>query len=168
MELSKRAKKRKWRRVLRRSHARFCIIYGLYDLCGNLRYIGQTRQMPEERLKWFHKQIDRAYARGKSLSPVLSWIDDCRYRNDPVEIKIIDANATWDVSEIIYIDRARGEGIELLNVLRGGQDTLAGLARAHCVTTPRRVITTTKSLPMDAVDGNPASAGIRGHSNCCE
>lgn len=35
----------------------------------------------------------------------------------------IDAQATWDVSEIIYIDRARQSGANLLNVLRGGNDS---------------------------------------------
>jgi len=71
------------------------------------------------------QKIRKTLRTGGKLSPVESWI------NSGVEfsIRAIDENATWDVSEIIYIDRARRAGFDLLNVLRGGTDSLHDLAR---------------------------------------
>lgn len=54
------------------------------------------------------------------MYPVEKWLYE---NNFNVQILSIDKNATWDVSEIIYIDRARQHGVNLLNVLRGGRDT---------------------------------------------
>lgn len=98
----------------------YCTVYGLYDVSGNLRYIGQTHCSLYKRLKYFRKQINGKHYTGKHLSPVELWISDCYTREDPVIIRAIDCNATWDVSEIIYIERARAAGAELLNVLPGG------------------------------------------------
>ncbi len=115
-----RHKKKNFRRRMKRQK---CTVYGLYDGSGQLQYIGQTRIKLNKRLKWYRTQINRYHRNGWKLTPVLAWISDCRYREDPVVIKAIDTNATWDVSEIIYIERARQAGCQLLNVLRGGSDT---------------------------------------------
>jgi hypothetical protein len=53
------------------------------------------------------------------MSPIDKWIAE----GNDFEIKMIDSSATWDVSEIIYIDRFRQAGSVLLNVVRGGRDT---------------------------------------------
>jgi hypothetical protein len=61
----------------------------------------------------------------ETLSPVHKWLLSKRFN---VEIREIDRKATWNVSEIIYIDRARRAGANLLNVLRGGLDTFNDLS----------------------------------------
>ena len=42
---------------------------------------------------------------------------------------VIDPNATWDVSEILYIERFRASGHDLLNVTRGGMDGIGNIVR---------------------------------------
>lgn len=112
-------------KMRRPENKRLCNIYGLYDETGALRYIGQTQLLLEDRKKWFFRAIRRRITEGRSLSPLENWING----GGAFEIRSIDANATWDVSEIIYIDRARQGGANLLNVLRGGQDTLHDVSR---------------------------------------
>jgi hypothetical protein len=124
MHMGRRRDRKLHRSFLRKQPRKFCVVYGLYDMEGRLRYIGQTRQLLSERLRWFWKQIARRRDQGRKLTPVERWLDECSYFQMPVEIRAIDENATWDVSEIIYIDRARQRGEDLLNILRGGQDTL--------------------------------------------
>lgn len=98
----------------------YCTVYGLYDVSGNLRYIGQTHCSLYKRLRNFRKGISARHYTGRRLSPVELWISDCDTREDPITIRAIDCNATWDVSEIIYIERARAAGVDLYNVLPGG------------------------------------------------
>lgn len=62
----------------------------------------------------------------QGTSPVSQWI---RSLDAPPRIESLDENATWDVSEIIWLERFRNQGFELLNVLRGGSDTLAAVKR---------------------------------------
>lgn len=47
----------------------------------------------------------------------------------PVSISEVDSNATWNVSEILWIERYRQLGIDLLNVTRGGPDTVSDMRR---------------------------------------
>lgn len=100
----------------------FCVVYGLYDHKDELRYIGQTRMILSDRFAYFYKTIDRKIRAGIRLSPVEKWIDEAAFFGMEINIKPIDENATWDVSEIIYIDRHRIAGANLLNVTRGGCD----------------------------------------------
>lgn len=88
-----------------------CTVYGLYDEQDRLRYIGQTRLSLERRKKWFYKGIRQAFRRGSKLA------------GNEFEIRGIDYDAIWDVSEVIYIDRYRQAGANLLNVAAGGKDS---------------------------------------------
>jgi hypothetical protein len=100
---------------------RACYIYGLYDETG-LRYIGQTRNDIKKRFD-YHKKS--ANIPGPNRSAALSiWL-----RGGERWIMMIDHEATWDISEIIWIDRHRNRGANLLNVLRGGNDTIHDLRR---------------------------------------
>lgn len=123
-----RLEKKRWRSKMRKDRQR-CTIYGLYDNAGKLRYIGQTRQIVRERVKCFMKSIRRSIERGHSLSPVERWIFDSVFAGERIEAKIITDNATWDISEIIEIERAKSRGEKLLNVLRGGNDSLKAVRR---------------------------------------
>lgn len=102
---------------------RKCFVYGLIDGYGAIRYIGQTRSDLQRRLALHLKDCR------KSDSPVNVWLRGAL----DVNIFMIDSNATWDVSEILYIDRYRREGHELTNVLRGGSDTLDAVKREGLV-----------------------------------
>ena len=100
---------------------RACYIYGLCDETG-VRYIGQTRNTIEDRFK-YHKKS--ALPTSQNCASDLSvWI-----RGGDRWITMIDEEATWDVSEIIWIERYRQKGSKLLNVLRGGCDTMHDLRR---------------------------------------
>lgn len=113
-----------WKRKSRKQRAgrydrKLCSVYGLMDGFGKIRYIGQTRSTLARRLELHFKDAD------KSNSPVNRWLRG----SYGVQIFMIDSNATWDVSEILYIDRYRREGHDLLNVLRGGTDTIHAVGR---------------------------------------
>lgn len=101
-----------------------CIVYGLTDNDGIVRYIGQTRNDLETRLN-FHKR--NAFTGG--TSPCAKWIAE---NKADIRIVALDTNATWNVSEILWIDRYRREGHHLWNVTRGGDDTIADVRRENC------------------------------------
>ena len=107
------------KRLRRKSDRKFCYVYGLTDYTGKIFYVGQTRMLLEDRLAWHFKDARNPKTRVH------------KYMNSTmgVEIFMIDSNATWDVSEIIWIDRYRQRGHELLNVLRGGADTIHAVKR---------------------------------------
>lgn len=98
---------------------KLCYVYGLMDGSGKIGYIGQTRLDLRKRLGWHFKDA------AKNKTPLHRWINS----SAGVEIFMIDSNATWDVSEILWIDRYRREGHALANVLRGGTDTVAAVKR---------------------------------------
>jgi hypothetical protein len=101
-----------------------CTVYGLSGADGVICYIGQTRTDTETRLN-YHKRS--AFTGG--ASPVAQWIFA---NSDDVSIIALDENATWNVSEILIIDRYRRKGQHLWNVTRGGDDTLADVRREDC------------------------------------
>lgn len=120
-ELSPQKLKRKSRKF-RKKHGydkSLCYVYGLRNSFGQIGYIGQTRLDLEKRLRWHFK----ASVDGKTR--LHKWIRGSM----GVEIFMIDSNATWDVSEILWIDRYRREGHDLMNVLRGGRDGLHAVKR---------------------------------------
>jgi hypothetical protein len=112
-----------------------CLVYGLYDAQGELRYIGQTRSRLERRLIWHWRHIEQKLRMKLPLSPVERWLAESRLKGEcgglGANARVIDQNATWDVSEIIYIERARVAGAQLLNVLRGGVDTFDSFIREN-------------------------------------
>lgn len=128
-----------------KSSKKLCIVYGLYDSDDRLRYIGQTRSSIERRKKWFYIGIKQLLRMGKLLSPIDKWI----HAGNPFTIKEIDDAATWDVSEIIYIDRYRQAGAQLLNVLRGGTDSNIDVARAGELSQPALLTGDVVALKFD-------------------
>lgn len=63
------------------------------------------------------------------MTPVCGWLFDLEIEGKRPVIRPLNANATWDVTEIIAIAEAKANGVRLLNVLRGGSDTLDALKR---------------------------------------
>jgi hypothetical protein len=118
-----------WRRKKRKLDKKFCLVYALQDSQGNIRYIGQTRLLLRDRLKWFYKAIGRKKRANQRMSPVEKWIDHLLMYEIYPQMILLDGNATWDVSEILWIERYRVKGAQLLNVLRGGNDTLRAIQR---------------------------------------
>ena len=127
--MSRNKERKKWRQRRRALPKSFCQIYGLCGSDGKVRYIGQTRLLLTERLRWYYKQIERKIARHQRFSPVESWIDNLKFFGIEPQILLIDGNATWDISEILYIERFKNAGHELLNVTRGGNDDIGNIAR---------------------------------------
>lgn len=127
--MSKSKEKKEWRRKRSKMPKSFCQVYGLCGSDDKIVYIGQTRLSLPERLKWYYKQINRKIARHQRLSPVESWIDNLRLFEIEPKIIIIDNNATWDISEILYIERFKNTGHDLLNATRGGNDAVGNVAR---------------------------------------
>lgn len=124
--LSNKQRRRSHRRLRRKNDKKFCFVYGLMDAYGKVGYIGQTRLPLQDRLKWHFKDAQNPKTR------LHRWIN----RSMGVEIFMVDANATWDVTEILMIDRYKREGHELMNVLRGGSDTLHAVKREGLYTKP--------------------------------
>lgn len=119
--------KRKTRHARKNGGKRFCYVYALTDKDGNVRYIGQTRSP---------LRIRRASHVGSCRERPDSLLSKWIMATDP-DIIMLDENATWNVSEILWIDHYRRQGADLLNVLRGGQDTIHDVRRedrkAPCV-----------------------------------
>ena len=110
---SNNTKRNKFHSKLRRRGKSACVVYALTDVDGNVRYVGQTRLWPPDRLKW-HKR--KACPTG---SPVQRWILE-----NEAKIIVIDHLATWDISEVIWIERHRANGANLLNVMAGGNGSV--------------------------------------------
>ena len=104
-----------------------CFVYGLTLDDGVIRYIGQTRQSLPERLAMHHK-----IARRDKL-PLQKWLLE---HGDKVRIVMLCEKATWDVTEIILIDRYTRTGGTLFNLTRGGPDTHVEAARCCGVIYP--------------------------------
>ncbi len=127
--MNKKRQRRMWKRHVRKQPRSFCVVYGLCGPDGRVRYIGQTRQRLEDRLQYFYKQIANKRIAKERLTPVEKWVDSLSFHGIDAQIMPIDTNATWDVSEIIYIERYRAAGFDLLNVTRGGADGPGNLRR---------------------------------------
>ena len=111
--------KSKARRDRKNGGKKFCYVYALVDSEGNVRYIGQTRMALRAR-RAFHVKG----CRQRPDSKLSIWF----MAKNP-DIIMLDENATWDVSEILWIDHYRRQGANLLNILRGGQDTIHSVRR---------------------------------------
>jgi len=108
-------KQRKAQRRARRKRGKsWCRVYYLCGADMAPRYVGQTRQILSDRLKWHFKDL------AKSNSPLYRWL-----REQPLEqvdIVELDGEGVWDVSEVIWIERLTARGESLLNATRGGRD----------------------------------------------
>lgn len=91
-----------------------CLVYVLREAPGMpIRYVGQTRVLETERLRWHIKAVRR----GKRTSPAMRWIAALLDQGITPTIEIIDRNGIWDVSEAVWIDRLRRGDADLLNVM---------------------------------------------------
>jgi GIY-YIG catalytic domain len=114
IDTNKKPFRRRRRKKVLRQH---CSVYGLAAQDGRIRYIGQTRLDLDRRLRSHFK-----YANTHSTK-LAKWINGSL----GVHIVLIDDNATWNVSEILWIDHYRRNGADLVNVLRGGSDSVHAL-----------------------------------------
>jgi len=107
--ISRRKKLRRHRAARRRAPKNSCIVYVLKETAESAPvYVGQTRLLIEERLRWHIKDMQR----GKK-APVAAWL---RNLPAPPVIEALDLNGIWDLSEAVWIDRLRAQGYRLLNV----------------------------------------------------
>ncbi len=109
----------------KRKHNKGCVVYGIYDSENRLKYIGQTRCTLDKRMNFFYKKINNKIRKNIKLSPIEDWLRTAKN----IEIRVIVPNGTWDISEILEIDKAKKNGIDLLNVVRGGNDSVNDMTR---------------------------------------
>ncbi len=103
-----------WARHRRADNVKQCMVYGLHAGDGIIRYIGQTQSHPDDRLR-FHRKHSR-----QDGTPVQRWVFE---HGELIEMTVFCEAGTWDITEIIMIDRFTRSGGELLNQTRGGEDT---------------------------------------------
>ena len=99
---------------------KLCTVYALCDSEGQIRYIGQTRNL-RVRMKYYRKQIRFGWNGAKT--PVERWLCAEKDAGRPMNVRVITDHGFWDVSEIVWIERAKASGYKLLNCTRGGSDT---------------------------------------------
>lgn len=97
-----------------------CIVYGLYSSREPeaLRYIGQTTQSPTTRLSQH-----RHYAKRKQTA-VHKWFLREVQEGFLVELRVLHAEAVFNITEQELIAQYRADGARLLNLTDGGQGTL--------------------------------------------
>lgn len=92
-------------------------IYVLFDPSTMERkYVGQTRCNPKTRLRFHYRNLNKKIKLNQNLSPVQRWLRNMRNEGRKAIIQIIDANAKWDISEAVWIERLNKDGARLLNV----------------------------------------------------
>lgn len=99
---------------------RRCTVYGL--IAGDehfIRYIGQTVQKPQNRLR-YHLYAARKHNR----TAVQRWISAAVRRGAVVRMEVLEANAEWHAAEKRIIAFHRELGASLLNLTDGGEGTL--------------------------------------------
>lgn len=90
-----------------------CTVYAICDQDGQIRYIGQTRTSVDVRIKYHLKKN----------TPISRWMHNEMQAERNVIVETITDEGTWNVSEILWIERAKAIGHQLLNKTRGGEDT---------------------------------------------
>ena len=104
-----------------------CRVYALYErsIPDVIRYVGQTRSTIDRRLE---RHISDAL-KAQRPTRCQAWILSVFRLGGEVCIRTIDANATWNVTEVQQIALCRASGHPLMNVLDGGADTLSDFRR---------------------------------------
>ena len=97
-----------------------CTIYALCDADDKIRYIGQTKNLGL-RMKFYKKAVRAGVV--ERMSPVERWLWHEKQSGRPMNVKVITDQGVWDVSEIVWIERAKAAGHDLLNCTRGGKDS---------------------------------------------
>ena len=117
--MSRRATIRAQRLIRKRKPKTWCRVYVLKDpRSGKIRYVGQTRMLLDERLRYHLKAPRKRIARGRQrLSPVELWIAELIGQDLSPQIAAIDHDGIWDISEAVWIDRISRDGGDLLNVM---------------------------------------------------
>jgi hypothetical protein len=101
------------------ANTRSGVIYGLFDLTGALRYIGQTQVSPRRRLS----QHLHAFKGQNRHLPVNRWIEKLAKAKAEPEMRLLAGPmpvAALDDAERLHIAQARARGMRLLNVSEGG------------------------------------------------
>jgi hypothetical protein len=94
-----------------------CTVYGLRAKSdGVTMYVGQTRCLLAKRFRFHLRKISTGKTR------LYQWWRWRLQDGDAIEIFSLDDNATWDVSEVIWIERLKAAGNPLTNMTRGGRD----------------------------------------------
>lgn len=107
-----------------------CVVYGLCEPgTETVKYIGQTKLSASKRLSFHFRSVNKKLNKGHRLSPVQAWVYELRGNGQKPAVIILEARGTWDVSEVIWIERYRAAGHNLLNVLRGGNDSYDAVVR---------------------------------------
>jgi hypothetical protein len=114
MQMSRKKSLKAHRKSRRQKPKNWCFVYGIKETEGSLyRYIGQTRLLPSERLRWHYKEIVRYRQVGRQLTRFKKWLD--RLPHPPI-IEVIDENGVWDTSEAVWIERYLVAGHPLFNL----------------------------------------------------
>ena len=105
-------------RRLKRSLAKTgCVVYSLADPdSGEIRYVGQTRNSLDTRLRNHLRGLATDAAAGRRFSPCQAWIADCLDAGKMPIIKALQVGGTWDASEAAWIERLTAAGNDLLNI----------------------------------------------------
>ena len=101
-----------------RAEPEIATIYGLVDPVTNkLRYIGKTHHSPKERL-----HLHLSEARKGNATPKAVWIRALLDEGKRPKLVILGQYpyAVWAVAERMWIEAAKQEGCDLLNVSLGG------------------------------------------------
>lgn len=102
----RRARRKEWSKTR-------CFVYGLFD-GEECFYVGQTRLLLDERLRWHLKDVQKRLETGRTLSPAQRKIASM---GSSPRIEMVDEFGVWDISEAVWIDRYLTKGHPLLNVL---------------------------------------------------
>ncbi len=131
---------RKRRQEFRRALGKLgCLIYVVTDENDNIRYCGQTRCQPDKKVGWLLKGAQK-----NPNTPFHRWLLAQESAKLKWRVQVVDHDGRWDVSEILWIERLRNAGHPILNVLRGGNDSI------QCAVTglnPNRKTTLQRLLP---------------------
>lgn len=108
---------RAWRRVRRSKAKSWCLVYALREAEGMpIKYVGQTRILPANRLRFHIKAATERVQKRERLSPVQGWVHSLLLAGKEPVIEVLDGNGVWDVSEAAWIERLIAGGERLLNV----------------------------------------------------
>lgn len=114
MQMSRKKQLKAHRKTRRQKASNWCFVYGIKEREGApYRYIGQTRQLPSERLRWHYKEIAKYREIGRPLSRFKKWLTKL---TEPPIIEVIDEKGVWDTSEAVWIERYLVAGHPLFNI----------------------------------------------------
>lgn len=102
-----------------------CTVYGLRELGGEIRYVGQTRWTLHNRLTRHYVEAEKGFQ-----TPKNQWIRDVVSAGREVEIFTIELDAKWKEAERYWIAHYRMLVPDLLNV-RSGHGFDKGVPRSE-------------------------------------